>query len=1091
MARLVLAAVIVVAMFGPVTIRVAQAQGGVNLTINGVTSFYSIGSTFTIDLPGTSCCIPTQTWGNGSFTSDVAFNASYVSSTGAPAPNSGTGGLQAWCADSADSYNGCTTGEALSFTWPVSVAGWESVGIWSDTVDASVTYQIDSIYSTPTSTPSPTVTPTPIPPGPPGTCNTSYDITYDFTDADPHGWTGNPGGPDNDGFTAGYTDIPGGGGSAVYLILQHELGSGSLLTNIDLDIEYQPGSSGSDTDLRKIQAAVGATTLDLGAGSPPAAGRHTYSWSGSQSAGLLVFNLFASGITAIPNGYLTVKSVRLRGNGFSPDGVCNALSSTGDNEDDAWAFPVAPADMIAGGPISELTSDNGAFNVRPVFKQFTDGLPGDGFDTSKVAIQIYSIRQDAYIHSATDGTVSSVVALTGDPCLETSLIGPLINAPAYTCQHTDYQARTLRISYQSVSLVTIQLSAGKLTYAVRNANVQEGQTVSKGCVLGYALSYYTLNIGVQPNIGVSVHPSTEGYTVIQGRDETETPFDILPYLKLVPENRFCGQQANGGCDNVHNPTFQSPNAEWSPSSGAVQNPTGENAGLLLVGSVRQSILLSSSTEYTITVKSHLLQAVNDVAVTFEVQLGSSAPTTIHVSGLSSQTTVIPASTYEPTIAPDMYDLVLRETPNTRSNVVVDFICISDGDEQPPLPSDCILQNFEFNDSSIWDMSGGAIISGGLAHLPDSASISQDVMLSPAAGGDQDYTLSVDARRAGAPADGESISLDYDLVSSGTFSGSFSTPTIKTLTATITVSTKDTYTLTLTADGSSQTLEIDKVCIKTSDGSPPPGYKQPPPIPFTALCKVCSYSPIGDVNYDLPEVIGWLFCALSQIWNCQAKTILYGIWQALITILTFLGFMRLWFSYTMTAGATWLNSDIVIVARYFNAQFINLGQQLYDAIAYGPRTSTTVVEAGTNFGDVLISAFNTIRDVIGNLQVLASTLIDRLFSVAMALISLVSSVITLLGLLILTFINNVLGLFPALIGSLINGINVGAATLPPGAPTCSDPDSAAYGICLGFYVLDNTVWSGWAGQLLPLLLGAASFKLILWGFLELKRAFTSD
>lgn len=145
----------------------ARAQYGITINDTSGTgeTFVAYGDTITLHLTDASCCSPGRTWAAGSLVVDggARVNLVYVSSTGNPAPSSGTGGLTPWYGDTLDSYNGAHSGEDFSFTWPPSIEGFQSVGAWSDTHPSEVVYRVfpySDATLTPSASPTATVTPT-------------------------------------------------------------------------------------------------------------------------------------------------------------------------------------------------------------------------------------------------------------------------------------------------------------------------------------------------------------------------------------------------------------------------------------------------------------------------------------------------------------------------------------------------------------------------------------------------------------------------------------------------------------------------------------------------------------------------------------------------------------------------------------------------------------------------------------------------------------------------------------------------------------------------------------------------------------------
>lgn len=963
--------------------------------------------------------------------------------------------------------------------------------------------------ATPTPTPSPTptgtITPTATPaftPVPAGACAATWSVTSDFRQG-PGGWlprNANTGNEEAVIIDSGYEAVAGltDGGYSRRVVIERTFKQSSVITGITANITYEPGTDGTGgKQLLGLDITSGSFTLFNG-GNPPAAGNQTYSWVGTRTVTKLQINAWASGVVASPmqaDGNAIINTVTITGTGFNPDGICNS-SAPGSTE--SWAYPVAQNEQAATDPIRSLKQDLIIAGLSVPYLYLGTGIPGGAsYDNAKIATMVLSSNSDTYVHSMTDGTVESVTPLT-DPC-SLSWLQYATKAPAYTCQFNPDFTAVWGISYHAVSIVTIATTNAKLSYAVLNTNVQVGQSVSKGCILGSTLPFYIFRLGttVDPTGVFELWP--DGYTVVQGRDLSGIPFDVVPYMQEVPQDIRCnatgaGGGAGAGCTLVKNSSFAPANdGNWtSLTSAAPSNPAGADHGLLLNTGVYQFPAgLDATTQYGITVSYHLVAGETG---SFTLTLGSHDPYTVAVTSQAEESSDFAADNYLPLT--DAGFILKIEPGDSSANVVIDYVCVFDSNEgNIPLPSPCIFKNPNFDAADGWTLSGTAAIDNGLATLGNGDSISQAVMLSPKAAAAQGYKLIVQARRKGVAATGDSINLDWTEAHSGGGTGATWGPFDNqlvwvTVEDTISVSTKLSYTITLTAattGSSGQKLQIDKVCIETDDGVNPPGYFMRPLI--TAECKVCTYAPVGDPAVDIPELVQWLECAIAQIWHCQAKQILVGIWTVVSQILMFLGMLRLWLAATIGSFVAWINADIQVIMRYFSAMFRNLQTALQNAISYGPSSVTYVTQSGgSNFWDFLLSIVNGITGALNNFKEIMMSLLDKVYSLLMAVLGFVQTIITLILSLVGSGVTTLISMASNIITALISGFNGGAVTLGDGALTCNEPGSMLYYPCLGFYVLDNTIFSGPVGYMVPLIIGAVSIDLLMWGLNRIKAIF---
>lgn len=990
---------------------------------------------------------------------------------------------------------------------------------------------VDATPYTPTPTNTPTITPTatntPLPTQPPsGACVSTWTRVYNFTQS-AGGWTNRPahdgeGIQDSSGFHTVPSTVDGYTGFSEHLVIQRAVGyatSETVISGINLDVTYNAGDAGSP-DIRAIQVLNGSTVL-IDDAHPPTSGQKNLSWTGSSAGGTFYIEVYASGVLqgGANNGSATINSISFTGAGIDPDGNCESTAPSTDAT--SWAYPIASGDRSQSESIVPLSLilppvvPISGFSDIPFEFQRSD-LP-ETYDQraqqGAIALFGHSATGDGInVHSMTDGTVAEIRTLSHESgqCIGVDL---LRQWPAYTCQSFIGGSERF-FDYGSAYLIKIDTGAAFLYYMVANTALVEGQDVTKGCIIGQGLNFYLMTITGSVPIGGSgyIQKSNDVYTMVWARDESGAPFDLIPYLREEPQNIRCagggGGAGAGGCAYVHDPYFffDSQDNPWQAMGGGTQHRVGEISGLWLRDATSQGLNLDTTHQYTISVAAHLINpasgpayrmlpefdsphpaaAVASTVYDFTVQLGANTASTITVSSTTSETTNIAADTYLP-LGDAGYLLNIAPTSHTQDNIVVDFVCVSDTDSGMPAPSGgCLLLNPEFETPGNWTLTDGGnglpIISNAVVYVPHDSSIAQSLTLHPKDSGAQNYTLTITANRQGVPATGKSVSFDWSYSSANGTIGPYTDNTFRDGTDTFSVTTNTTATLTITTNASDadQVGIIDAVCVTTSDGADPPGY-QPPGAPgLTATCKTCTYTPVGDVNYDLPGVIAWLMCGISQIWNCQMKQILYGIWQVVTNILMFMALARAWTALTITQLATWANADLRIFASWLNGELANLQTSLTGLIAsWGPHDNG----GGTNLWDALVALFNGLRDVL-------TRLIDAILSLATVLLELIGQIVGL----IINFLIFVVSQFVNLIQTLINLI-LSALNAPPsppaGIPVCDDSADLIYENCLPIFIIDNTILADNTpfGFLLPFIEGSAGFALLWWGIGKIKAAIT--
>lgn len=729
----------------------------------------------------------------------------------------------------------------------------------------------------------------------------------------------------------------------------------------------------------------------------------------------------------------------------------------------AYAFPIKNAERMStytqpypvGGGFTELNT-TGMDN--PAILMF--GAPGTN------------------VHAATVGTVESVTKLSG-------------NCQGNTIK-TACQARQLGFTlgywlyYDQASLVTIQADDGNtLFYVVGAPNVSAGQTVSKGCILGTTLQVSEVNLLALP----AESPTPYGYTMVWAEvTGTSTAVDLVPLMTDDPPDIICSSStADHGCTLVNNPTLAYNGSGWQfqPPFGATNNlpQTGPDGEMLAYGTWSQVLNLDSGTNYTITVQWY---PVSFPYNGFSVQLGGTTTQINEDNVTGPTTTVIPAATYSPN-SDSLYHLIISPGEKVlNATVAVSFICVAASDGTPVAPNACMLVNNTLRNVSNYgwttDFSHGGHQEDGAVYLKSGDSISQSLYLSNASGGgSEDYTLSMMIESESTVGSSDTATANW---SWGSASGSIVAPVIvATLADTLTVSTAGTNDLTITASGTA-TLKVALVCVETQDGSPPPGYHAPPEGPAPGMCSVNSYKPTGDLPTDFSRGINWFWLEIKNLWDCQAETILYGIWTGVVNLIKFLAFLRMWAQLTFYGLIGWLN-----------AQFVNLGIYISNALVRAQFGTVITGGGGAGLGDVLVSLFNTIRGIVSDLAGLGQSIVNAITALGSGIIAIVLEIVQILGAvvtLILSFITgflgNAIGILLGIFQSLINGWNMSAVSTSTYIPSCTDTSSSLIYLCAGLSLIEDQLQTGVAAWIVPIVLGIASMNLLLWGVGQIVGAF---
>jgi hypothetical protein len=305
-----------------------------------------------------------------------------------------------------------------------------------------------------------------------------------------------------------------------------------------------------------------------------------------------------------------------------------------------------------------------------------------------------------------------------------------------------------------------------------------------------------------------------------------------------------------------------------------------------------------------------------------------------------------------------------------------------------------------------------------------------------------------------------------------------------------------YDLTLAYGGTNVGLVIDYVCITqtTSSGGGVVGF-----TPET--CERCLYAPVGDLVQDTPALFGWLWCALRRLLECQFLILITGIYRFLGDVVLILVSTVKWVMDTLSASIGWTLANIRVFAFW-------LGGTLNNTLA--PGLLMINGGGGAGFWDVLALLIGGIRDVlVGLITELGSTIrqlavsIERLLLGAIPLIgSLITNIFNLIqaaAALLFDVVPNLLNSF----STAFNGISSGNPAPPPsneepggdlwGIPeqiSCRNVtpsgDPFMYYVCTGFFIIENTIFSGPNAIILTLIAGliaANTFITILKDFRE--------
>lgn len=283
------------------------------------------------------------------------------------------------------------------------------------------------------------------------------------------------------------------------------------------------------------------------------------------------------------------------------------------------------------------------------------------------------------------------------------------------------------------------------------------------------------------------------------------------------------------------------------------------------------------------------------------------------------------------------------------------------------------------------------------------------------------------------------------------------------------------------------------------------------------CQLCTYAPTGDLANDAPRLIEYLLCGFSNIYYCTVVPILLGIWQSIVNLIVLIQSITYYMIDSARAISIWMNGNITTVVRYASGYTDNAVTRIVN----GGIANTTIIStggSGSNLFDVLIELFRQ----LGNIVITTVKAIPQIVNAVRDSIGTLGNVIITLGFLLVTIATMIINLLivllaqllrlanvlPALLNAFVDGFSGAVGSSPlmaaPGADVASKTlfgqscnQDAIYPLCLGAYVLDNTLFANIDPanplnfvNLIRALYGLASWGL-LWFFIsKMRNAFTN-
>lgn len=679
----------------------------------------------------------------------------------------------------------------------------------------------------------------------------------------------------------------------------------------------------------------------------------------------------------------------------------------------------------------------------------------------------------------------------------------LVEIPSWA-NPIDNKSMFIRSTTDSIYVIRVRHSDDtEMRYLVTNPRVNVGQEINKNCVVGETIpfeGYYNLNMfntlfgGIYNNAyddgwltagGFIRNATSQAITqaprglVIMGfvtnllfENEQDIylqgPYDRIELVDYSDAGNSCDTTANFADCISYNPQFFNEGEEWLDGNPAVP-ALWTNPGVILEPSssiVLPNLPLDPMVAYgaSLQIERFELNPFNSARV--EVRIGQSVYPISSSGPISTQT--IPAQTHTATNGV-LYDLVLTNTGT--SDVKIHYFCLSEGEIQT-IPT-CLLDNHSFDlGLSGWDTSGAVVSSGfvpGAVDLEDGDWISQAVLLNPGDSGPHSYTIEVEAEFSQTT--GGQIVMEWGStpVTGGGFvaPASGSSTIMRIVSGVLEVSSTATNDLKITVYVPDETgpsaegkVTIRRVCIL----GPYPGQGGGGVITQPEGC--------GDIAYpdtpDVQTVLQWHWYQIDRFNRCNLIPRLTDIHKAILKGFEQLSDQFRFWKQVLYSVSSWMDTQLLPwLAGYLS----NI------------TPGTIIVDGGGECNDLFCFLTSLVDSVIGPIVRLFTDLIQQaanlLFSVIGGLLSVFVTLISQL----FTLLQVVLQVFFGLIQQFVE-----AEPIPlPGMPDCEATPTS--GICVVWWVADNTIFSGPGAAIIPLIVSILYIEYALWVIAEVKGIIT--
>lgn len=721
-------------------------------------------------------------------------------------------------------------------------------------------------------------------------------------------------------------------------------------------------------------------------------------------------------------------------------------------------------------------------------------------------VMAQSTLPGAPVLAAQDGTVTDIKTYSGDMC---SIWGAVLTLGSECWFAVPGSSPVFELYFfpidSHIQQVTVEIAGGnELRYMVYNANryVDQGQEVRAGCALGETIEAKEAFVSHAANAIANIVATFFGWgdAIIAGSGggfgmafiEERNPAELFQMEPLMPKLTTYNETGYP-CNTA--PEFQdclildtdltNGPTHWTRFG----DVTDSDAGLFMPRNsyIEQIVNLPDSTNFFFRVGLYfnLLDLVtNPEATTREVMLrvGSFETTQVIPVDDSYQEFVVEVPEPDPDPGGLGYTVRVSNTSDVGS-VIIAAACLTATDHELN-PRACYFQNPEFDSTQGW-VTTNVQQGNGFIILGNADAILQEVTLDPNEDDSpRTYRLEVDARPIAAPgatldtnAGSATLYYSWDGVETiGTLDLQWNLPgnpgfpdAYQTFSVDIEVAehTSQDFTIyTGIVDNATVNIAISRACISTDTDTPEGGGIGGP---FHTTCNTIPV-PTED-SIGLWTMYHWR--NLDKFFTCKLMVLLNKWFKLFDEFRRTMLLVARWWIAMANKGANWLAS----LLYWLNGHFRN--------IAVGQVTIVNQGGGGAGIWDVLLAIINGILSPLLNIATKLFDLLVVLVGTAAAILLAALVGIIALGVLFIAQILSLLTIGKDLLLVLINAFNATATVVPPVLPACQlDPQQ--HPLCVGFWVLENTIFSGTGAWLIPVIVSIGSIHLILWIVAEVKR-----